>query len=59
LPQRKRSKTKYQGIFSYETKQGVKYSIRVKYQDIVTGKWKERTESGFDTLKKLKAVKPS
>lgn len=55
MAQRKRNKTKYPGVFSYETKQGLKYSIRVKYQDIVTGKWKERTESGFDTIKRAKS----
>lgn len=49
-------KTQFQGIFSYETKKGTRFSIRVKFKDDI-GKWRERSESGFETLKKAKKRK--
>ena len=57
MPRVKLNKTKYTGIFSYETKtKGKMYAIRVRYQDDL-GNWKEKTEQGFGSIKSARSRK--
>jgi len=48
--------TDYPGIYKYELKSGTKYGIRVRYQD-ANFKWREKSESGFDTIKQARKRK--
>jgi len=56
MPKQKLNKTKYPGIFWYETKKGKLYAIRVRYKDIYEN-WKEKTEQGFTSLNQARSRK--
>jgi len=56
MPKQKLTKTKHQGIYSYETSTGKKYSIRFRFKNS-QGVWKEKQESGFENLTKAKMRK--
>jgi integrase len=56
MPKTKYNKTKIPGIYSYKTAKGLRYLIRFRYQDTAT-KWKEKSESGFETITKAKMRK--
>lgn len=56
MPKQKLTKTKHQGIYSYQTNTGKKYSIRFRYKDS-RNQWKEKQESGFENLTKAKMRK--
>lgn len=43
MPSQKLEQTRYEGIYSYKTKKGLKYAIRVTYRNAL-GDWKEKPE---------------
>ena len=49
MPRQKLKKTRYKGIYSYETKKGLRYAIRIKYQNAL-GEWKDKPEQGFTSI---------
>lgn len=56
MPKTKYTKTRYESIFTYDTKNGQRYYIRIKYQDSA-GKWREKTASGLINLTAAKRKK--
>lgn len=49
MPQQKFETTRHSGIYSYETKNGKRYAIRIKYQDAY-GQWIDKAEQGFTKI---------
>lgn len=49
----KYEKTKYEGIYSYQSTQGKRYRVRVRYRN--AGMQKEHSKQGFKTLPEAKA----
>lgn len=50
------NKTKYPGIFEYETKRGKRYGVRINYS-LHSGGYHQASRSGFKTLTAAKAYK--
>ena len=51
MPKIKYSKTRVPGIYSYKIAAGLRYLIRFRYKDSAEV-WKEKSESGFETIAK-------
>jgi len=57
MPKQKLAPTKHEGVFTYDTKDGIKHYVRIKYKDYHTGAWKEKTASGLVNLTAAKRKK--